>query len=155
MLPRKLIINWPISVYEALQLRGPISAELNEAIEKVCQLGKLSSELLVRLEDARRLLNEAAKSFTKVNAQQKIILRDKAKELKEKIKQLETEYNTVESNCAHYESIIPNIPDPDCPMGSYYEEDNPLLWAEMRCLLRLLHCKINDYNGQYDWLDHE
>ena len=84
----------------------------------VVQLFDKHNEILRNLEDKRRRRNEIADAMKKkLSPEERTILIDEGKSLKEFIANLESEYEKVESELSLEGSKIPNMAHPEAPIG--------------------------------------
>ena len=147
MLPRKLISEHFSIVVEGLLLRGPMSDDLYQALEKVRDLSQESILVGKQIDELRNQRNLLSKSFGSIAKDQQLKVRLEVLSLKTKIEELETRYSTIETECHHQESTIPNIPSPDVPLPSRYTGD---LLTHKQTVLRLLSYYIEEYNNHWE-----
>lgn len=156
MLPRKLIIEYPVSFKNALLVRYPPTSlhlshgaeEIIESIDKIKNLGKQSLSHLQKIQDLKQLRNELSTQFPKLSSIEKNELKIKVKLIKDEIVLLETEMEGMELELTNLESRLPNIPDPDVPIWSGYSDEEV---TAIRTNLRFVHDLLQEQNSlSYD-----
>lgn len=114
MLDIKLIREEPERVREALQKRQMPS----DPVDRILALDESRREMIVRVEEMRSERNAVSKEIgrmkDKTDRQAKI---DEMRDLGDKIDEVDADLKTVESDLQAFLAEIPNIPDPDVPVG--------------------------------------
>lgn len=144
MLPRKLIIEYTSSVKNAISARYPPKFCMSEeyentllAIDNVKLHGEKALFLLKDIEELKKEKNLISDKFKNSSKDEKISLKEKVSDIKGKLEVLEKEYSTVEDRCKKYESLIPNLPDPDVPF-SWQGESTKSIKASLLFCFKIL-----------------
>jgi seryl-tRNA synthetase len=125
MLSRELIRTQPEFVKQAVGERCD-TAPIDELVELDAEQRDLKTES----DDLKAERNRLSKSFGDKNLsdEQRSALRAQATELRDRIAQLDRRIEELETRLHELELWVPNIPDPDVPIGRT-ESDNVERWS--------------------------
>ncbi len=121
MLDIKLIRENPDFVIEKLKLRN----ESTESIDEIKALDEQRRNLLVRVENLKKIRNETSAEIGKLKSQKQDVS-DKLEEMKkisDEIKSLDDEVKKCESEIQNLLYYIPALPSDDCPIGKGPEDN--------------------------------
>ncbi|MQB01155.1 MAG: serine--tRNA ligase, partial [Actinobacteria bacterium] len=118
MIDLKLLRDDPERVRKAYARRGGI-----EGLDGVLDLDRRYLDLLRRVEALRAEQNVASKAIGQASPDQRPAAIEEAKELSDRLKQLEPELEAVEGELQEALAYLPNLPDESVPDG-LTEDDN-------------------------------
>lgn len=152
MLSRRLIMDYPFSVKEALLTRYPsssidLSSEAKNIIESIDQIKKLGFELIrinQQIEQLKEIRHKIADSFSKSSTEEKQFLKQRNLQVKEELSILENRQEQINQLLFKFESSLPNIPEPDSPLWKDY---SPTELFRVNAILTMLHSLKIEYNS--------
>ncbi len=117
----------PEKVREAIKNKGIKNLDFN----KILETDEKRSTLLKEVEDLRNQRNKVSDEISKVAVSERQNLIDSASEIKNKLKELEEEFEKIDLSFKELFMQIPNIPAVNMPIG-HGEEDNIILrgWSK-------------------------
>jgi seryl-tRNA synthetase len=130
MLSREFIRNNPDLVKQAVAVRCDTAP-----IDEIVELDAAQRKLKVESEELKSERNRISKSFAdrSLSEAERIKARDRATQIRDEISELDRQIDEMETRLHDIELHVPNIPDPDVPIGTT-EDDNVVrkTWGEPR-----------------------
>ena len=143
MLPRKLVVEHPFDVQEALGLRG-FSEEVVNAIwfihDTVPKMNQIQREVEILLAEK----NSQASDFKGATPERKKELQQRGIEIKAEVEKKKAEVEKLKAEVQGAELVLPNIPQPDVPLPSNLVGEE-LEWK--RLMLRRVHRLMAEYES--------
>jgi len=156
MLNLKFIQENPELVIERLAVKR---FDARAIVEKVIALYKRRNEVQIVAETQKAEMNQLSKEigqlFKDGKASEANSAKEKTVELKDQIKTLESEFDTIDSELAQLQVLLPNLPSPQVPAGKG-AEDNLIVATGGRMPVLPEGAKPHwELAAQYDLIDFE